>query len=327
VIYGPPGCGKSFLALDVGMRVACGTKFFGKHSATGAVVYVAAEAAQGMGKRIVAACTNMSVERTDVPLGLVTSAPNLGKSSIDCDLLIGSIKHQQPLLNLPIKLVVIDTLARTLQDGDENSSSEMNAFIAKVDRIAEAFECLVIVVHHSGKDGARGMRGSSALHGAADVEWCVSKSGNSHGVELVKQKEGESGQKWTFSLGVLDVSDDPDGKPITSCFVIEKTLPEIGQGEALTKKADGIAEKVMDAIIEAADEYAEKMPDNDELPDSFGIPRSKIKEACINHSIGNAENPKSQETTINRALDDLTKRGKIGKTKGWIWIIEENSES
>src|SRR4051794_19831711 len=47
VIIGEPGCGKSFLAADLGLHVAMGKAWGGKQAEGGAVVYVTGEGASG----------------------------------------------------------------------------------------------------------------------------------------------------------------------------------------------------------------------------------------------------------------------------------------
>jgi RecA-family ATPase len=66
-------------------------------------------------------------------------------------------------------MIWLDTLARTFGAGDENSQKDMNAFITGVDRLRDTFRCVVGVVHHTGKEDGKGLRGSSALYAAMDT--------------------------------------------------------------------------------------------------------------------------------------------------------------
>ena len=68
-----------------------------------------------------------------------------------------------------VALVVIDTLARAMT-GNENAPEDMGRFVAACGRIREACEGHVLIVHHCGKDQARGARGHSSLRAATDVE-------------------------------------------------------------------------------------------------------------------------------------------------------------
>jgi hypothetical protein len=53
---------------------------------------------------------------------------------------------------VPVRMVVIDTLARCFGGNDENDARDMGAFIEGCDVIKQKTGATVLVVHHSGKD-------------------------------------------------------------------------------------------------------------------------------------------------------------------------------
>src|SRR5439155_17182506 len=66
-------------------------------------------------------------------------------------------------------LIIIDTLARCLVGGDENSAKDMGIAIAALDRLRAELGCSVLVVHHTGHANEERERGSSALRAAVDT--------------------------------------------------------------------------------------------------------------------------------------------------------------
>jgi hypothetical protein len=90
------------------------------------------------------------------------------------------------------KLLVIDTLARNFS-GDENSTKEMSAFVNHCAAIGVDLQLAVLIVHHAGKDTAKGARGSIALTGAVDlsVELRKSEDGKTASVFCRKMKDAE----------------------------------------------------------------------------------------------------------------------------------------
>ncbi|MDK6548045.1 hypothetical protein QP375_26565, partial [Escherichia coli] len=73
-----------------------------------------------------------------------------------------------------------------------------------VDVLAQRYSCAVVVVHHSGKDEARGMRGSSAMYAAADtVIICKRGNGLSIELELDKTKVGADGERIALPLKLV----------------------------------------------------------------------------------------------------------------------------
>ena len=69
----------------------------------------------------------------------------------------------------------------------------MAAYVRAADAVRDAFDCLVVIVHHCGHDGER-PRGHSSLIGALDVQIAVTRDAENNVVaELELAKDGETG--------------------------------------------------------------------------------------------------------------------------------------
>ena len=125
----------------------------------------------------------------------------------------------------------------------------MTEYVAACDAIRETFDCLTIIVHHSGLEGGRS-RGSSALLGAADAQIGV-KNGNNGNVEAVVDymKDGSDGLELTSRLEVIEVGTDENGDPITSCIVVpvEDAKQVEPDGPRLTKNERTMLEILSEA--------------------------------------------------------------------------------
>ena len=76
------------------------------------------------------------------------------------------------------KFVICDTYAMMLQGIDENSSKDSGIPIEALSQLRVATKGgSVLVVHHSGKDSSKGLRGSSALLGAVDLSIEIANTG------------------------------------------------------------------------------------------------------------------------------------------------------
>jgi KaiC/GvpD/RAD55 family RecA-like ATPase len=217
VVYGVPGCGKSFLVLHAVLHVAGGLSYVGRRVEKSHVLYIAAEGQDRFGNRIVAAREQLKLP-TNTLFGLIKAAPNLGKLEGDTDELIAEIRAQTMDYD-EVAVIVIDTLSRTMYGASESSDEGMGVFVANAGKIAEELDCLVIAIHHKGKDESRGMRGWSGLHGATDAEWEVTEEGGKHTVTIRKMKDGSDGLSWHFSLEQIPLGKNKNGEPVTTCIV------------------------------------------------------------------------------------------------------------
>ncbi len=328
-IFGPPGCGKSFLALDAAMHIALGRDWFGSKVQPGGVIYIAAEAGIGMRKRVRAFMQHHDLTG-GIGFGLITVAPNLGAKDGDTRPLIEEITAQSAALELPIRAIFIDTLARVAPGLDENSAAQMGIFIDNAETLSEAFNCIAVAVHHSGKDIDRGMRGSSALHGACNAEWQIKDTTGVRSATLVKMKDGEDGLTWKFSLCVEEVSVDEDGEPVTSCFVVPETFPQHVKKVSQQRKLIGQKALLLDAVRRATEDPAKKPPASNNIPSGVSVTdRDSVKEMAKRLGFGDPDKPDSWRAMFSKTLNQLQGDGYIsswndgpdGKGQMWIWLI------
>jgi hypothetical protein len=226
VLYAPSGHCKSFLALDICLRLAYGMDWRGKEMDAVDVLYIAAEGAHGMRKRVRAwriehGFIDEKIKNTR--LKTITAPVNL-LDKTEVDDLIYFIE------NLPHKFafVVIDTLARSMVGGDENSAAAMGVAVASADRIKENFECAVMLIHHTGKDVSRGARGSYNLKCSLETELFLERDKddkNKLRLFVSKQKDDEDGY-WIEGISVKEIDikyPDHMGDPRHSLVVVHDT--------------------------------------------------------------------------------------------------------
>jgi hypothetical protein len=184
VLFGPPGAGKSIAAIDLALSVARGVPWLGRFDVHQApVAYCYTEGADGFRVRVDAWKQRHGViDRAGV---LVTfEAPNLlDKANVAA--LLAALRRLDPLP----ALVIVDTLARVIPAADENSAKDMGTAIAACDRLRTSFDCAVLLVHHSRRDGAN-ERGSTALRGAADTMLAVTVADDVITLTCEKQRDG-----------------------------------------------------------------------------------------------------------------------------------------
>lgn len=209
-IYGQRGKGKSFVTLDAALHIASGSKWLGRDTKAGGVIYCAGEGLAGYGVRV-EGWARTYPDRDIGNFRLMPLVPNF-RDEKDVAKLARTIKQQLG----DAKLIIIDTVARAIPGAEENSSKDMGLFVSACDAIRQTCGVAVIGVHHSGKDDERGMRGSSALEGAGDaVIHLKRQEGQIVEIASDKMKDGEEFRPIILSLEKLEWIDerDPLGKP------------------------------------------------------------------------------------------------------------------
>lgn len=179
VLYGPPGSGKSFVALSLALAMAAGHRWNGTPLSPSEVLYVIAERADVVTEREEAWTLH---HRHTIPARFSDWkwAPQIATDE-DMGILLNKIHELRP------RLVVLDTLARCILGKDENSAQDMGPVAENLSRLAEATDRgSVLVVHHSGKDAGRGMRGSTALLGA--VDYTLEVAGDASAIRVANPK-------------------------------------------------------------------------------------------------------------------------------------------
>ena len=208
-IFGPSGSGKSFLAKDMGVRIALGQDWFGRRTKACPVTYVMLEGEAGLRNRVAAWEAHNDA---NIPDNFRALAQPFLMSDPDHVEELGAL--------LPAGgLVIVDTLNRSAPGLDENSSQDMGRILAGMKRLQEITGGLVVVVHHTGKDASKGLRGHSSLNAALDGAIAVERSANSRFWSAAKVKDGEDGKQVAFQLHRVVLGKDADGDEISSCAV------------------------------------------------------------------------------------------------------------
>lgn len=202
-LYGAPGSGKSFLATDLVLSVAAGIPWLGREVLQGGAIYFAAEGTAGLPQRV--AAWLLAHPEADVRAArIVTESVNL-MSDEDVAHVRRAGDALEDETGRPLRLVVVDTLARSMAGGDENSTPDMNAVLERAARVQRETGALVLLVHHTKKDSDT-ERGSTTLRGAVDTLILAKEVDGSRQLLCEKQKDGPEFAPIPFSLTATSVS-------------------------------------------------------------------------------------------------------------------------
>lgn len=251
-LYGPSNVGKTFVMLDIALHVAAGRPWNGHETKKGAVIYVAAEGTRGIHKRIASWEKHHGLDLADVWFSSRPSPIDLLSDDGDTKSFIDAVLAEAAAWGDGVKpaLIVIDTLSRALAGGDENSSVDMGAFVKHIDRIKTATGAHIAIVHHSGKDAARGMRGWSGMRAAIDTEMEVADGT----LSTTKQRDMEKLDDQMFALQDVALGEDRRGRPVKSAVVVYGAAAEMHGPKEPSEKQRRWASQLAEGVEEMAAE-------------------------------------------------------------------------
>ena len=219
LIWGKRKCLKSFWTYDLSFHVAHYFEYRGRGILQGPVVYCAFEGAHGYKKRAEALRRYHKVpDDLDVPLYLVPGRANMIK---EYPLLISAVRDQ--LYGEVPRMVVLDTLNKSLV-GSESKDVDMGAYIVAAEALRDAFDCVVVIIHHCGYDETH-PRGHTSLTGAVDAEFEVVREGMLVTVKNITMRDGAEGFEIRSQAEVVEVSEDVSGKVLTSLVITQTDAP------------------------------------------------------------------------------------------------------
>lgn len=308
-IYGPPGSGKSFLALHLLGAVADGRSWFTHRTEPAPVTYVALEGEAGIAQRVQAYRSRYG--KAPAGMHFVTQAMALLEPGDVADL-AEAIRAAGGAGGI----VAIDTLNRAAPGADENDSRDMGAIIKGAKLLQAALGGLVLLVHHSGKDVSKGLRGHSSLLAAMDAVIEVSRSGEAREWNVTKSKDGRDGVGGAFRLDIVELGEDEGGFSQSSCVVAPTERPLETLKEPTGKNQRLVLDRARALIRAANTERPKSVPAG--VPD--GVPVIRFED-LRDDVVGRLEcSQRHKRGRAAEAINELRAIGWLGQADGYIWL-------
>jgi len=149
-LYGQPGSGKTFVAIDFNKRLALANP-------ERAVIFAAGEGVSGLSGRSEAWNKHFGASPENLHLW-DEAVPLLNDDAVEE--FVASVEPLDPVF------ITIDTLARSMDGENENDTSIMSKYIKAAETLMRRLDCGILLIHHTGRGGF--IRGSSVLDGACD---------------------------------------------------------------------------------------------------------------------------------------------------------------
>jgi hypothetical protein len=332
-LYAPPASFKSFIALDIAEAVATGREWMGyRVPKKGAVLYIAGEGHGGMGARV-KACKIQNNSPDGANLYVIRAQINIRSSQEDFDALVAAINELIAEIDEPLELIILDTLMRMSGGGfNENSSEDMGGFITQAGKIQAIYLCAMLLIHHSGKDITKGLRGHSSLLGAVDTELEIQRQdsvinsadpsviGNAI-LTVTKQKDGADSITVGIEVVNVEVGESALGfETITSLAV--RPNPEIANSRPKGTKnnsGSGGNQKIeLDSLYKAI-----KAKGSYRVVDGtsrFGVSLDDWKDEFWNIKGCTEDDKAAFKKAWTRARERLVAVNKVTIGSNWVWL-------
>lgn len=219
VLVAPSQSGKTFLLLELARCIATGKPFFNvkPDEKGGTLIVFAGTEGSGLARRLAALG-----EAEKLPIA-ATVVGNLAEKDGLANLLLALQEKAAEMLiefGVPVRLIILETVAASGLLIDENSNAEASRAISNLAQISVVMNALVVTSHHPAKGTGRS-RGAGAITDNADYVLEIRREGRGsvRNVELVKARDAEQRALGSFTLLPVDLGKDDRGRTITSMSV------------------------------------------------------------------------------------------------------------
>jgi hypothetical protein len=215
-------------------------------------------------------------------------------------------------------------MRRAMPGKSENKPEDVSVVVDNCEALARAFNCLVMLIHHSPRsDDDRGS-GSNALDAAADVMiGCKRDSATKIAAATVRHlKDGEEGDTWQFELKPIEVGVDRDGNPIISRYVQITEEPERRTALACGKPLSAEQQRVFDILVGAVAEVGIIGLAGSAAPaNTCAITRDTFTEFLKRNGWWDAANDSSARAKMSSRLNEIAGKHRIGLTDRYVWPV------
>ncbi|WP_010685523.1 ATP-binding protein [Methylobacterium mesophilicum] len=338
------GCGKTFTAIDLSASVMTGQPFAGRRVVRqGGVLFVASEGAFEIPIRLRGLVQGkLGGDPGDrLPFAWIDDCPRLLSTEAVAQLVAvakAAADHLRETFDLPLALIIVDTVAAAAGFGDENSAAEAQRVMNAMEALSRQTGAFVLGIDHFGKTAETGTRGSSAKEAAADAVLAVLANRDEGGsisntrMAIRKVRGARCGYEIPFDLEIVTVGENYDREPITTCVVNWQTDRTSAAAVAASRDRWPTSSKVFrQALLTSrAEEGIRAWPFGNEAAEVRAVPLQAVRAAffAIYPADGDDEAKRSEakRKAFKRAVETCLGRSLIGSVAlngiDHIWLIE-----
>ncbi len=201
IISGAPASYKTFITLDIALKVSRGEKLFGEFETSKCPVLIVDEENS---PRLIQTRTRLLSKNTDTPI-YVASRSGFQLREDNVDRLIQYAKSKE------VGLIIFDSFI-CIHNADENSASDMRNVMKHLKEIAKNGIAVIVIHHHrkrkEDRNAAQDLRGSSDILAQVDCHLAIDRKLNSASVTIQQSKLREAEEIKPFTVTLHSDGDD-----------------------------------------------------------------------------------------------------------------------
>lgn len=243
---GQSGSWKTFFAIHAATCFMTGESLAGRDiERTGGVVYLAAEGEGTIEGRLKARRTRLQKPGAELPFYLLTGMGGIvdeaGYRSLKSQLRAAA-EDMSKRFNMPLVALIIDTVAAAgmIPEDKENDPGAWQKVFDGLQPMSAEMDCVIILVHHAGKNASAGLRGSSNARAGADFALMLACERDEitgatahHYLHLAKSRDAPEGPIASIKAEPVVIGSRDDGSPVTTLvldFDTEGRMPPARRG-------------------------------------------------------------------------------------------------
>ena len=270
--------GKSFVVMDMGMKIARGLQYGDRITRKGIVIHIACEDGKGVQMRAEGyRQANGISPDTDIPYIIMDREFTLMDDKV-VDKMIEQVKAWEEYYGLKVELIIIDTLSVATEGLNEIDGAEVGKVLARVNRLKDQTGAAICLVHHMNASGGR-VRGHTSIEANVSQVFEIrplmtmpqnrretpqpvldGQGRHIRQIVLTKNKNGINNLKCKIVLEVVKLGIDRDGDEITTCICARPARHSNTDAPEDQTKLSSDQKLVYDALVAAQIDHGIPMP-------------------------------------------------------------------
>jgi hypothetical protein len=259
-----------------------------------------------------------------IPIVVITAPVDIMSFS-SVAVLVATIHAVAAEYGVQVGLLVLDTFAKAIALGGGDEAKDQNRALGHLRLVEEQTDVHIAMVGHTGKDEARGARGSNAYLG--DVDMMTQISGDAlKTATITKANDRPEGVLTSFSLESFELGCDEDNDAISTASACAD-IPDIAHHATKPTRLNHGEQVALTILRNAVLDAGKRPPANNNIPpNTIAVTKDLWRRYCYLGGISAEDTTEdARKKAFGRAVKSLQQRGLIGVREPLVWVATDDA--